>query len=166
MVTYEGGATPTYVTKPVEPVATPLPPVLSLQKHTHILSIGEDDTVPPLPVVTDKAIWLPTWQESHHVDVDSEPSVIDVPDFLPEFRRFRGGVIKMNPSHQITHVTVHAGPHARRSRPGKALTDTGSPQLFVSCSFFESMLASGAASPSSVQNVPASVNGPDLMGFP
>ena len=43
----EGGATPTYVTKPVEPVATPLPPVLSLQKHTHILSIGEDDTVPP-----------------------------------------------------------------------------------------------------------------------
>ena len=52
----EGGATPTYVTTPVEPVATPLPPVLSLQKHTHILSIGEDDTVPPLPVVTDKEI--------------------------------------------------------------------------------------------------------------
>ena len=80
----EGGATPTYVTTPVEPVATPVPPVLSLQKHTHILSIGVDDTVPPLPVVTDKAIWLPTWPESHHVDADSlEPSVIDVPDVLP-----------------------------------------------------------------------------------
>ena len=59
----------------------------------------------------------------------------------------------MNPSHQTTHVKVHAGPHARRSRPGKALIDTGSPQSFVSCSFFESMLASGAASPSAVQNV-------------
>ena len=83
--------------------------MLSLQKQTHILSIGEDDTVPPLPVVTDQAIWLPTWQESHHVDVDSEPSVIDVPDFLPKFRRFRGGVIKMNPSHLTTHVKAHAG---------------------------------------------------------
>ena len=72
----------------------------------------------------------------------------------------------MNASHQATHVNVHAGPHARRSRSGKALIDAGSPQSFVSCSFFESMLASGAASPSSVQNVPASVNGPDLMGFP
>ena len=59
----------------------------------------------------------------------------------------------MNPSHQTTHVTVHAGPHARRSRPGKALIYTGSPQSFVSSSFFESMLASGAASPSAVQNV-------------
>ena len=78
----EGGATPTYVTMPVEPVATPLPTVLSLQKQTHILSIDEDDTVPPLPVVTDKEIWLPTWQESHHEDVDSKPSVIDVPDFF------------------------------------------------------------------------------------
>ena len=65
----EGGATLTYVTMPVEPVATPVPPVLSLQKQTHILSIGEDDTVPPLPVVTDKEIWLPTRQESHHEDV-------------------------------------------------------------------------------------------------
>ena len=73
----EGGATPTYVT-------TPVPPVSSLQKHTHILSIGVDDTGPPLPVVQDKAMWLPTtWPESHHVDVDSsEPSVIDVPDFF------------------------------------------------------------------------------------
>ena len=87
--------------------------------------------MPPLPVVTDKAIWLPTWPESHHVDVDSsEPSVIDVPDFLPEFRRFRGGVIKMNPSHQTTHDKVHAGPHAGRSQPGKALIDTGSPPSF------------------------------------
>ena len=86
----EGGATPTYGTKPVEPVATPLPPVLSLQKHTHVLSIDEDGTVPPSPVVTDKEIWLPTWQESHHEDVDSEPSVIDVPDFfLPEFSVYR-----------------------------------------------------------------------------
>ena len=83
----EGGATPTYVTTSVEPVATPVPPVLSLQKHTHMLSIGVDDTGPPLPVVTDKAIWLPTWPESHHVDVDSsEPSVINVPDFF--FTRF------------------------------------------------------------------------------
>ena len=41
-----------------------------------------DDTGPPLPVVTVKAIWLPTWPEFHHVDVDSsEPSVIDIPDF-------------------------------------------------------------------------------------
>ena len=80
----EGGATPTYVTTPMEPVATPTSPVLSLQKHTHILSIGEDDTVPPLPVVTDNAIWLPTWPESHHVNMDSsEPSVTDVPVFLP-----------------------------------------------------------------------------------
>ena len=78
----EGGATSTYVTMTVEPVATPLPPVLSLQKQTHILSIGVDDTGPPLPVVTVKAIWLPTWPEFHHVDVDSsEPSVIDIPDF-------------------------------------------------------------------------------------
>ena len=46
----EGGAIPTYVTTPVEPVAMPVSPVLSLQKHTHILSIGEDDTLPPLPV--------------------------------------------------------------------------------------------------------------------
>ena len=86
-----------------------------------MLSIGVDDTGPPLPVVTDKAIWLPTWPESHHVDVDSsEPSVIDVPDFfLPEFRRFRGEVIKMNPYHQTIHVTVHAGPHARRSIAGR-----------------------------------------------
>ena len=37
----------------------------------------------------DKEIWLPTWQESHHEDVDSEPSVIDVPDFLPEFSVYR-----------------------------------------------------------------------------
>ena len=89
------------------------------------------------------------------MDVDSsEPSVIDVSDFLPEFRRFRRGVIKMNPYHQTTHVTVHAGPHARRSRPGKALIDTASPQSIVSCSFFESMLASGAASPSAVQKRP------------
>ena len=80
----ESGATPTYVTTPGEPVATPASPVLSLQKHTHILSIGEDDALPPLPVVTDKAIWLPTWPESHHVDVNSSrPSVIDIPDFLP-----------------------------------------------------------------------------------
>ena len=95
--------------------------MLSLQKHTHILSIGVDDAGPPLPVVQDKAIWLPTWPESHHVDVDSsEPSVIDVPDFfLPEFRRFRGEVIKMNPYHQTIHVTVHAGPHARRSIAGR-----------------------------------------------
>ena len=80
----EGGATPTYVTTPVETVATPVPSVLSLQKHTHILSIGVDDTGPPLPVVQDKAMWLPTtWPQSHHVDVDSsEPSVIDVPDFF------------------------------------------------------------------------------------
>ena len=86
----EGGETPTYVTPPVEPVATPVPPVLSLQKHTHVLSIDEDGTVPPSPVVTDKEIWLPTWQESHHEDVDSEPSVIDVPDFfLPEFSVYR-----------------------------------------------------------------------------
>ena len=63
--------------------------MLSLQKQTHILSIGEDDTVPSSPVVTDKEIWLPTWQESHHEDVDSEPSVIDVPDFLPEFSVYR-----------------------------------------------------------------------------
>ena len=61
----DGGATTTYVTTPVEPVATPVPPVLSLQKHTHILSIGVDDTGPPLPVVTVKAIWLPTWPEFH-----------------------------------------------------------------------------------------------------
>ena len=59
----------------------------------------------------------------------------------------------MNPSHQTTHVNIHAGPHAGRLRPGKALIDTGSPLSFVSCSFFESMLASGAASPSAVQNV-------------
>ena len=78
-----GGATPTYVTTPVEAVATPVPPVLSLQRHTHILSIGVDDMGPPLPVVTDKAIWLPTWPESHHVDVDSsEPYVIDVPELF------------------------------------------------------------------------------------
>ena len=89
------------------------------------------------------------------MDVDSsEPPVIDVPDFLPEFMRFREGVIKMNPYHRATRVKVHAGPHARRSRPGKALIDTGS------------MLASGAASPSAVQSVPANVNGPDFMGFP
>ena len=32
----EGGATPTYVTTPVEPEATPVPPVLSLQNtHSH-----------------------------------------------------------------------------------------------------------------------------------
>ena len=49
----EGGATPMYVTTPVEPVATPVPPVLSLEKHTHILLIGVDDTGPPLPVVTE-----------------------------------------------------------------------------------------------------------------
>ena len=78
----EGGATSTYVTTPVEPVPTPVPPVLSLQKHTRILSIGVDDTGPLLTVVTDKAIWSPTWPESHHVDVDSsEPAEIDVPDF-------------------------------------------------------------------------------------
>ena len=73
--------------------------------------------------------------------------------FFPEFRRLRGGVIKMNPSHNTTHVTAHAEPHARRSRPGKALIGTGSPQSFVSCSFFESLLASGAASLSAVQEV-------------
>ena len=79
----EGGATSTYGTTPVEPVATPVPPVLSLQKHTHILSIGVDDTGPPLPVVTDKVTWLPTWPESHDVDVDSsEPYAIDVPEFF------------------------------------------------------------------------------------
>ena len=59
----------------------------------------------------------------------------------------------MNASHQVTHVNVRAGPHARRSRSGKALIDAGSPQSFVSCSFFESMLASGRASPFAVQNV-------------
>ena len=47
-------------------------------------------------------------------------SVVDVPDFFTRFRRFRGGVIKMNPSHQTIHVTVHAGPHARRSIAGRA----------------------------------------------
>ena len=58
------------------------------------------------------------------MDVDSsEPSVIDVSDFLPEFRRFRRGVMKMNPPHQTTHVKVHPGPHARRSRAGKTLID-------------------------------------------
>ena len=78
----EGGGTPTYVTTPVEPIATPVPPVLSLENHTHTFSIGVDDTEPPLPIVTDKAIWSPTWPESHHVDVDSsEPAEIDVPDF-------------------------------------------------------------------------------------
>ena len=71
----------------------------------------------------------------------------------------------MNPSHRATRVKVHSGPHARCSRPDKALTDTSSPQSFVWCSLLESMLASGAASPSAVPNVPASVNGPDLMGF-
>ena len=117
----EGGATPTYVASPVEPVATPVPPVLSLQKHTHIRCIGVDDIGPPLAAVVDKAIWLPTWPESHHVDVDSsEPSVIDVPEFIYQnFRRFRGEVIKMNPSHQTTYVTVHAGPHVRRSIAGR-----------------------------------------------
>ena len=59
----------------------------------------------------------------------------------------------MNPSHNTTHVTAHAEPHARRSRPGKALIGTGSPQSFVSCSFFERMLTSGAALPSAVQNI-------------
>ena len=162
----KGGATPTYVTTPLEPVATPVPPVLPFQKHTHILSVGAEDTMPPLPVVTDKTILLPAWPESHHVDVDSsEPSVIHVPYCLPEFWRSMGGVIKMNPSHRATRVKVHSGPHARCSRPDKALTDTSSPQSFVWCSLLESMLASGAASPSAVPNVPASVNGPDLMGF-
>ena len=126
----EGGATPTYVASPVEPVATPVPPVLSPQNHTHIISIGVDDTGPPLPIVTDRAIWLPTWPESH-VDVKlSGTCEIDIPDILPEFRRFAGGVIKMNPSHQTTHDKVHAGPHAGRSQPGKALIDTGSPPSF------------------------------------
>ena len=88
------------------------------------------------------------------MDVDaSEPFVIDVPDNLPEFWRFRGGVNKMNPSHQTTYVKVHAGSHARRSRPGKVIICTGFPQSFVACSFFESMLASSAASPSAVQSV-------------
>ena len=35
----EGGATPTYVTTPVEPVATPVSPVLSLQEHTYSQSV-------------------------------------------------------------------------------------------------------------------------------
>ena len=82
----EDGASPTYVTTPVEPVATPVPPVSSLQKHTHILSIGVDDTGLPLPVVTGKAIYLPTWPESHHVDVDyAEPFVTEVTDFYQTF---------------------------------------------------------------------------------
>ena len=62
-------------------------------------------------------------------------------------------MIKINPSHKTTHVKVHAGPHARRSRPDKALIDAGSPQSFVSCSFFEGMLPLGDASPSAVQNI-------------
>ena len=96
--------------------------------------------MPPLPVVTEKAIWIPTWPKSHHEDVDSSGhAVIDVL-FLPEFRSFRGGAIKMNPSHQTTHVKVNAGSYMRRSRAGKALIDTGSPHSFVWCSFFESML--------------------------
>ena len=38
-ITEEGGATPTYVTTPVEPVATPVSPVLSLQEHTYSQSV-------------------------------------------------------------------------------------------------------------------------------
>ena len=125
-----GGATPTYVTTPVKPVATPVPLVLSLQKHTHILSIGVDDSGTPLPVVTDKAIWLPTWPESHHVDVESsEPSVIDVPDFLPELRRFRGGVIKLNPSHQTTHVKFSSRTACETLEPRQSFISYGFPTV-------------------------------------
>ena len=75
--------TPTYDTTPVEPVATPASHLPSLQSRTHILSIGGDGTAPPLSVVTENAIWLPAWPESHHEDVDSsEPSVIEVSEFV------------------------------------------------------------------------------------
>ena len=43
----QGGATPTYDTTPVEPLATPASPVLSLQRRTHILSIGGEGPEPP-----------------------------------------------------------------------------------------------------------------------
>ena len=92
--------------------------------------------------------------------------MIGVFNFLPEFRHSGGGVIKMKPSHLTTHVKVHAGPHARGSRPGKALICTGSPQSFASSSFFESIFASGAASPSAVQNVPRELKWSGFNGTP
>ena len=61
--------------------------------------------------------------------------------------------IKFYPSLETTHVRVHAGSRARRTYPGIALIDTGSPQLFVSCSFFKNMVSAGAGSLSGVQRV-------------
>ena len=71
----EGGVTPTYVTTPVEPVATPVPPVLSLQ-NTHSHTLNRCGRHRAALTRCNGSIWLPTLPESHHVDVDSsEPSV-------------------------------------------------------------------------------------------
>ena len=75
------------VLNPVEPVATPVSPGLFLQKRTHIHSIGKDNYAPPLPEVSDAAIWLPVWQVSCQEDVDASHSQITVPDFLSEFQK-------------------------------------------------------------------------------
>ena len=145
---------PTISSSPAEPVPSPVSPVLSLQKRTHIHSIGRSGSAPPLPIGSEKQYFVPVWQVSHPEHVDLSDSKIVVTVFLSESQHFRGREMKTKPSRQTTHVRVHAGPHARRTYPGIALIDAGSPQSFVSCSFLEKMVAAGAASLSGVQHVP------------
>lgn len=75
--------TPMHDTTPVEPLARPASPVLRLQNRKHILSIGGGDIESALSVVTEMAIWLPVWSESHDEDVNSsDRSVTDISDFF------------------------------------------------------------------------------------
>ena len=131
---------------PADPAPSPVPPVLSFQQRAHIHSIDSGSSAPPLSIVSENKMYLPVWQVSHLKHDDPSDTKIVVPDFLSEFQHFRGGAIKVKPSRQTTHVRVHAGPHARRTCPGIAVIDTGSPQSFVSCSFYENMISAGAAS--------------------
>ena len=111
-------------------------------KHAHTHSIGRGGSAPPLPEVSEKAIWFPVWQISHPEHVDLPDSKIEVPDFLSEFQHLWGGKINVTLSRQTTHVRVHAGPHARRTYPGIAFIDTGSSQQYfvqVLCLIVESV---------------------------
>ena len=67
---------------------------------------------------------------SHPKHVDLTDSKIEVPDVLSEFQHFWGGKINVTLSRHTTHVRVHAGPNARRTYPGIAFIDTGSPQQY------------------------------------
>ena len=131
---------PSTSSSPAEPVPSPVSPVLSLQKRTHIHSIGRGGSAPPLPIGSEKQYFVPVWQVSHPEHVDLSDSKIVVTVFLSESQHFRGREMKIKPSRQTTHVRVHAGPHARRTYPGIALIDAGSPQSFVLVRFLRKWL--------------------------